>query len=262
MDDGPADTDVGGSPQTPAPRARSESAHSSRRRCRNREQTARDATASRRTRCVAAGRAPERSSGHPLRAARRAHASAGQKVGSAARRRCRSFGRWFPRRRPPKRTCDLSPHPALHGHTERWSGSCERLLDAFELQLFLEARGFCSRAGRVGCRPRDRDPRSPLAVAGNARPCRFVEREPAVLVGVVVVEVASFDLLPGRSSPSLRQAPFSQSSLRCATGASPDHLVLEVDEAMRDEHRSTPSPRVGTMTRSQVGSRTTSRRGT
>ena len=39
-------------------------------------------------------------------------------AGSAARRRCRPCDRWSPRRCPPNRTCDLSPHPALHEHTK------------------------------------------------------------------------------------------------------------------------------------------------
>ena len=36
------------------------------------------------------------------------------RAGSAARRRCRPRDRWSPHRCPPNRTCDLSPHPALH----------------------------------------------------------------------------------------------------------------------------------------------------
>ena len=50
---------------------------------------------------------PRRVARHPARA------------GSAARRRCRPFGRWFPRRRPPNRTCEF---PRIRLSMSTWSG--------------------------------------------------------------------------------------------------------------------------------------------
>jgi hypothetical protein len=60
-------------------------------------------------------------------------------VGSTARRRAGLVGRWFPRRRPPNRTCEFH-RIRLSMSTSGGFGSCERLLDAFDPELLLLAR--------------------------------------------------------------------------------------------------------------------------
>ena len=89
----------------------------------------------------------------------------------------RLFGRWFPRRRPPNRTCAFQRIrlSLTHGRVGHASASWRCREHAVVVGRAPVARA----SGRVCLVPRGRDLRSPVAIALDAHRRRVIQRQPA-----------------------------------------------------------------------------------